>query len=128
MRGLFRVPCQRFSLVVVQSVLGRDKRCDVVGPSTRRALNTRALSTANWLRYLAKRFEDEMERQANVTVCVAEMLRNDQHFGSLPKADGTEKVVTLEATELGNLILDIYRQEAELRRFAELPQSRIRRP
>jgi hypothetical protein len=90
----------------------------MVGPSTRRALNSRALGAANWLHYCAKHLEDEMAKQ-NIKICAEQMWRDNLPISSIKTRDGDEVMVTLKAGDLANLILQMYQQEAELRRFAE---------
>lgn len=41
--------------------------------------------------------------------------------GSIPSDDGTPVMVSLKKSDLKNLIVQMYRHEAELRRFAERP-------
>ncbi len=96
----------------------------MVGPSTRGALNRRALGAANWLRSLAKHLEHEMEKQ-NIKICAEQMWRDDLSIrdnlsiGSIRRREGDAAMVTLKAEHLANLILQMLQQEAELRRFAE---------
>jgi hypothetical protein len=94
----------------------------MAGPSTKRALNDRALRTANWFHNCAQGLESKMEKQ-NIHVGAEQKLRDDPSASySRIRHDGdreTEVMVALEAGYLIHLILDMYRQEAELRRFAE---------
>jgi hypothetical protein len=87
----------------------------MVGPSTRRALNTRALRIADWLHYRAEQLEDEMQRRG----WAEQRLRNNLGPVSSIERDGEPVMVSLKASDLLNLILQMYEQEAELRRFAE---------
>jgi hypothetical protein len=96
----------------------------MVGSSTRRALNSRALRAADWIHDYAKHLEGELEKQ-NIEVHVDEMLRNNSTCGSITK-DGIEAMVTFKASALVNLIVRMYREEAELRRFTEPPKLRHR--
>jgi hypothetical protein len=99
----------------------------MVGPSTRRALNERALRTADWIHHRAKYLEDEIEKQQNIKVCAEQMLRDNLTCGSITKDDGTTVMVTFKASDLINLIVQMYRVEAELRRFTESPRIKLRR-
>jgi hypothetical protein len=82
----------------------------MVGPSTLRALNTRALRTADWLHYRAKDLEEKLGRKISP---------GRQYIDSIESEDGTPVMVNLKASDLANLVLQMYQQEAELRRFAE---------
>jgi hypothetical protein len=82
----------------------------MVGPSTRRALNARALRVADWLQYRAK----DLEKKLGMKISPEE-----GYISSIKNEDGTPAMVDLKASDLANLILQMYQQEAELRRFAE---------
>jgi hypothetical protein len=100
----------------------------MVGPSTTRALNKRALRTADWLHYHAKRLEDELEKQ-KINVDAKQILRDYDVFGGrveITKSDGSPVMVVLETSVMISLIVHMYREEAELRRFAEPVKSRRR--
>jgi len=101
----------------------------MVGPSTRLALNERALRTAQFLHDLARNLQDEMEKQGVEMITTPEqMLREKMTYGTMTDSEGNTQMVTLPATYFGNLILAIYRQEAELRRFADVrPARAVRR-
>jgi hypothetical protein len=91
----------------------------MVGPSTRGALNRRALGAANWLHSWAKLLEDELEKQ-NIKCDYAQMLRDNLPNTSISITRKEEELmVTLKADLVANLTFQMYQQEAELRRFAE---------
>jgi hypothetical protein len=55
------------------------------------------------------------------------MLRQKMTYGRMTDGEDNNQMVTLPATYLGNLMLAIYRQEAELRRFIEVRPARAAR-
>ena len=94
----------------------------MVAPSRRIALNERALRTATWLRSRAEGIAETIQVDSGEL----ENLSRDKFGGSMRTiewADGSPVMVTLRKDYLENLIVDMYRQEAELRRFAE-PRKR----
>jgi hypothetical protein len=96
----------------------------MVGPSTRRALNTRALHVADWLHSAAEKLGKEIGRDTE------ELLRQfglDGGSITSERDDGQPAMVTIRKDYLLNLILQMRRQETELRRFAE-PPTKLRRP
>jgi hypothetical protein len=84
----------------------------MIGPSTRRALNVRALRTALWLENWQKRLFDEAKNQ-NV----------DLFRGAQPDT----KTIALNAYDVENLITSMRLHAAELRRYARHPKTSARR-
>jgi hypothetical protein len=97
----------------------------MVAPSRRIALNERALRTATWLRARAEGIAETIQVNAEEL----EKLSRDKFWGhrSKERADGSPVMVTLRMDYLENLIMDMYRQEAELRLYTE-PRKSVRRP
>jgi hypothetical protein len=96
----------------------------MVGPSTRRALNSRALRVADWLHYSAENLGKEIGCDTKELV---RQIGLDSGAIRTRTKDGQPAMVTLKEDHLLNLILQMLRQEAELRRFAEPPRTKLRR-
>ena len=94
----------------------------MVAPSRRIALNERALRTATWLRAQAESIARTIQVDAEELKKLEELSRD---FSGLSRehTDGRPVMVTLRMDYLSNLIVGMYRQEAELRRFTE-PRKR----
>jgi hypothetical protein len=92
----------------------------MVGPSTRRALNARALRVADWLHNRAEQFEEMIGRRG----WGQEASRENLGPVHSVKRDGEPVMVSLPKSDLLNLILQMYQQDAELRRFADPPVRR----
>lgn len=95
----------------------------MVAPSRRIALNERALRTATWLRAKAEGIARTIQVNAEQLERWEKLSRENSGPMSLERDDGSPVMVTLRMDDLSNLIVDMYRQEAELRRFTE-PRER----
>jgi hypothetical protein len=83
----------------------------MVNPQTWRALNDRALGAAEWLDHWAKQLQAECSQQ---------------NIDPFDDSDG-ETMVALKRSTVRHLVLRLFEQSKELRRFAETPQRSVRR-
>ena len=87
----------------------------MVGPSTRQALNTRALRVANVLHDMAERWEASLDFKVD-----QELVRDNSSYSEIGNTnDKTPIVVSVKLKDLSNLIVKMYWAEAELRRYAQ---------
>ena len=83
----------------------------MAGPSTRRALRRRVLSTANWLEHWGERLQDEMKKQG------IELVTQRDNMGDL-RGDNNMPF-TLRRGVARQLIEGMYEHTEEIRRFAD---------
>jgi hypothetical protein len=79
--------------------------------STRRALNMRAVGTANWLEMWAEILTSEMKKHD------VDLWPKRSHGDFGPSDD--EQTITLERGEVRSLIMGMHERIAEIRKFAE---------
>jgi hypothetical protein len=80
----------------------------MVGPSTRRALNSRALDAANWLQYWAERLAEKAVAQ-------------DKEFFR----KGSRATLTLQHGDVMDLQYGMYEHIKQIRRYAEHPRRNV---
>jgi hypothetical protein len=91
----------------------------------RRPMRRRALRTADWLHNCAKNLEETLGWKS-----LDEYAREESpYIRSMLEPDGSEQMVSLKASDLYNLIVIMYQEAAELRRFSEpvKPKRRLSR-
>ena len=93
----------------------------MVAQSTARALTKRALSTAGWFELWAQRLHEEMEKQ-NVELVPKQSLRD-----LMRSTDEGSMTMTMTRRDMRQLIMQMHQQAEQLRRFAKISPTSVRR-